>query len=132
MYDAGLEARYASLTEKIPHGVKTGYLGAAVVAASLSTRDHTVTEDDVRGGAARPFPTVRETVVARTRGRRPRHRVAQVRDPAVLAGFSVEALQRAYDTRPRSKARAARAVAATVLPPLHSDAPACVETTRAP
>ena len=36
-------------------------------------------------------------VAARTRGRRPRHRVAQVRNPAVLAGFSVEALQRAYD-----------------------------------
>ena len=94
--DAGRRT-YESLTEKIPHGVKTGYLGAAVVAASLSTRDHTVTEDDVRGGAARPFPTIRETVVARTRGRRPRHRVAQVRNPTVLAGFSVEALQRAYD-----------------------------------
>ena len=36
-------------------------------------------------------------VAARTRGRRPRHRVAQVRNPAVLAGFSVEALQRAYE-----------------------------------
>ena len=36
-------------------------------------------------------------VAARTRGRRPQHRVAQIRDPAVLAGFSVEALQRAYD-----------------------------------
>ena len=36
-------------------------------------------------------------VAARTRGRRPRHRVAQVRDPAVLGRFSGEALQRAYD-----------------------------------
>ena len=48
-----------------------------------------MSDSSVRGG--------KTAVTARTRGRRPRHRVAQVRDPAVLAGFSVEALQRAYD-----------------------------------
>ena len=61
MYDAGLEARYAPLTQKIPLGVQLGWLGAALVAASLSKEGRLVTEADVRGGAARPFlPFARE------------------------------------------------------------------------
>jgi len=51
MYDAGL----SSLIVRIPKGIQLGNLGAAAVAASLSTRDRTVTEADVRGGAACPF-----------------------------------------------------------------------------
>ena len=53
-YDAGL-ITYESLTEKIPHGIRIGNLGAALVAASLSKEGRTVTEADVRGGAARLF-----------------------------------------------------------------------------
>ena len=56
---AGLlkKARYAPLTQKIPLGTRPGFgwLDPALVAASLSTRDRTVTEADVRGGAARPI-----------------------------------------------------------------------------
>ena len=36
-------------------------------------------------------------VTARTRGRRPQHRVAQVRNPDALRRFSQDKLQRAYD-----------------------------------
>ena len=44
------------------------------------------------------FPSRGKTAVAaRTRGRRPQHRVAQVRNPDALRRFSAEALQRAYD-----------------------------------
>ena len=50
-YDAGL----SSLIARIPHGIQIGNLDAAAVATSLSTRDRTVTEADVRGGAACPF-----------------------------------------------------------------------------
>ena len=87
MYKAGLEARYASLPERIALLVQLGNRDAALVAASLSKEGRSVTEAEVRGGAARPISTAR----------RPRHRVAQVRNPAVLAGFSEEALRRAYD-----------------------------------
>jgi hypothetical protein len=70
MYDAGLEA----LTRKIPLGVQLGWLGAALVADSLSEPGRLVTEADVRGGAARPFlfcSRGKTAVAARTRGRRP-------------------------------------------------------------
>ena len=76
MYDAGL----SSMIARIPLGVQLGWLGAAAVAASLSTPDHTVTEADVRGGAARPLlpvcerrppsPRAREAVVRNTASRR--------------------------------------------------------------
>ena len=75
------------MTQKIPLLVQLGKRDAALVAASLSKEGRPVTEAEVRGGAARPFSTAR----------RPRHRVAQVLKPEVLAGFSVQALERAYD-----------------------------------
>ena len=77
MYDAGREAQYASLPELIALGTRPrfGWLGAAAVAASLSTRDRTVTEADVRGGAARPLLPVCER-----RPPSPRAREAVVRD----------------------------------------------------
>ena len=66
-FDAGvslmLRGLYASLPQRIALGTRPrfGWLGAALVAASLSTPDHTVTEADVRGGVARPFlPFARE------------------------------------------------------------------------